>query len=119
MKLGQQIEYEQQPQPVKKSPRGRPKRNCYSPLNQSIELQPQFDIERSCGGNTMKTESGGSVPRTNILDDMDEDEFKMEVKHNINDELTADLAGAKQQKMGYRERLYSSSGVIIEGFNKD
>jgi hypothetical protein len=48
---------------------------------------------------------------------MEEDEFKMEVKHQINDELTADLAGAKQQKMGCRDRLYSSSGVIIEGFN--
>jgi hypothetical protein len=79
-------------------------------------------LERSCGGNTGKTESGGSVPRTNILDDMEEDEFKVEgeVKLlNINDELTADLAGAKTQKSGYRERLYSSSGVIIEGFNKD
>jgi hypothetical protein len=61
------------------------------------------------------------VPRTNILDDMEDDEFKVEgeVKHKINDELTADLAGAKTQKMAYRERLYSSSGVIIEGFNND
>jgi hypothetical protein len=71
------------------------------------------------GGNTGKTESGGSVPRSNILDDMEEDEFKMEVKHKINDDLTADLAGAKHQKVGNRERLYSSSGVIIEGLNKD
>lgn len=116
MKLGQAIKYEQN-----KEQRGRraPKSHCYSPMNQSTQNQPQFDLERSCGGNTGKTESGGSVPRSNILDDMEDDEFKMEVKHKINDELTADLAGAKQQKMGYRERLYSSSGVIIEGFNKD
>ena len=26
------------------------------------------------GGNTGKTESGGSVPRSNILDDMEEDD---------------------------------------------
>jgi hypothetical protein len=64
---------------------------------------------------------GRAVPRTNILDDMEDDELKVEgeVKLKINDELTADLAGAKTQTMGYRERLYSSSGVIIEGFNKN
>ena len=59
------------------------------------------------------------MPRSNILDDMEDDEFKMEVKHQINDDLKADLAGAKHQKIGNRERLYSSSGVIIEGLNKD
>lgn len=119
MKLGQQIEYEQPTK--KKEQRGRRavKRHYYSPMNQSTEHQPQFDLKGSCGGNTGKTESGGSVPRSNILDDMEDDEFKMEVKHQINDELTADLAGAKQQNLAYRERLYSSSGVIIEGFNKD
>ena len=114
MKLGQQIEYEQ---PSQKQQRGRPKRKCYSPMNQSTEHPPQFDLERSVGGNTGNTESGGSIPRSNILDDMEEDEFKMEVKHQINDELTADLAGAKQKKMKYRDRLFSTSGVIIEGFN--
>ena len=88
-------------------------------MNQSTELEPQFDLERSCGGQTGKTESGGSVPRSNkgILDDMEDDEFGVPIKHEINDELKADLAGAKQNKMGYRDRLFSSSGVIIEGFN--
>jgi hypothetical protein len=79
MKLGQQIEYEL---PKIKEHRGRrPMRQCYSPM--TTQHQPQFDLERSCGGNTGKTESGGSVPRTNILDDMEDDEFKVEgeVKH--------------------------------------
>ena len=95
MKLGQQIEYEQLPK-IKEQRGRRPMRHCYSPMNHTTRHQPQFDLERSCGGNTGKTESGGSVPRTNILDDMEDDEFKVEGEvKQINDELTADLAGAK------------------------
>ena len=54
-----------------------------------------------------------------ILDDMEDDEFKVPIKRCINDDLKADLAGAKQQKIGCRDRLFSTSGVIMEGFNKD
>ena len=99
MKIVQEIEYEIPAKKVAVQPsptRGR-KRGYFSPMNQSAELEPQFDLERSCGGHTGKTESGGSVPRSNkgILDDMEDDEFGVPIKHEINDELKADLAGAK------------------------
>ena len=50
-------------------------------------------------------------------EDIDTKEFKM--PNQVQDDLVADLAGVKlqQKNMGYRERLYSSSGVIIEGLD--
>ena len=54
---------------------------------------------------------------------MDEDFDTREYKEGTNtikpqykDDLVADLSNMNKKKnMGYRERLYSSSGVIIEG----
>lgn len=76
--------------------------------------------------NTGKTESGGSYNgdfknkkfrNTGALDDMeDEVERYKEYKDKCDekDDLTKDLAMA-QKTVGYRDRLYSTSGVIIEG----
>lgn len=48
-------------------------------------------------------------------EDIDTKEYKD--PNQKQDDLVADLAGVKlqQKNLGYRERLYSSSGVIIEG----
>jgi hypothetical protein len=35
---------------------------------------------------------------------------------DVIDELSSDIAKAKQNQMVQRDRVYSSSGVIIEGF---
>lgn len=111
------------------------RRSYYSPIHKSPAIdQPSFNynLERSSAENTGKTESGGSdneraggkkYQTQGILDDMDEDMDTQEYKDGTNlgkaqykDDLVADLAKLNQKKnMGYRERLYSSSGVIIEG----
>ena len=76
--------------------------------------------------NTGKTESGGSdnddfqnkkFHNTGALDDMEEEEERYQEyrdKCEDKDDLTKDLAMA-QKTVGYRDRLYSTSGVIIEG----
>ena len=77
--------------------------------------------------NTGKTESGGSdhiedqkpkkFRNTGALDDMEDEEERFQEykdKCDDKDDLTKDLALA-QKTLGYRDRLYSSSGVIIEG----
>lgn len=76
--------------------------------------------------NTGKTESGGSdnddvgnkkCHNTGALDDMEDEEERFQEyrdKLEDKDDLTKDLAMA-QKTVGYRDRLYSTSGVIIEG----
>ena len=103
----------------------------YMETNQNQEVDQQieqidFNIENLSENNTGKTESGGSNNegdlsnqfRTVALDDMEDDgyqEYKVHIEaSNHKDDLTKDLAEA-QKNHGYRDRLYSTSGVIIEG----
>lgn len=99
--------------------------------NQEVDQQIgqiDYNIENLSENNTGKTESGGSNNEgelnnqfhTVALDDMEDDgyqEYKVHVEAiNHKDDLTKDLAEASAQKNhGYRDRLYSTSGVIIEG----
>lgn len=105
-------------------------------LNQEVDQQLgqiNYNIENisANSANTGKTESGGSdndekknenFGNTGALDDMeDEEERYQEYKApetigTKGDDLTKDLAMA-QKTHGYRarDRLYSTSGVIIEG----
>ena len=87
-----------------------------------------YNIENLSGphtDNTGKTDSGGSYHSgqkqkyrdTVALDDMEEEEEKFQ-EYKVpesKDDLTQDLANAAQMNIGYRDRLFSSSGVIIEG----
>ena len=103
----------------------------YMETNQNEEVDQQigqieYNIENLSENNTGKTESGGSNHevditnqfRTAALDDMEDEgyqEYKVHVEaSNHKDDLTKDLAEA-QKNHGYRDRLYSTSGVIIEG----
>ena len=65
--------------------------------------------------------------KNNVLDDMEED-FESDTFEQIQkpkkthqiaekDDLSSEIAKAKQNQMAYRDHLYSSSGVIIEGIS--
>lgn len=102
-----------------------------SAQNQEVDQQIgqiNYNLENLSANSarTGKTESGGSYngdfknkkfQNTGALDDMeDEVERYKEYKDKCDDkdDLTKDLAMA-QKTVGYRDRLYSTSGVIIEG----
>lgn len=70
---------------------------------------------------------GKNYRNKGILDDMEEDleidgynEYKVAEDHpQRNNDLTAELAEVKKNQSGYRDRLYSSSGIIVEGAEKN
>lgn len=102
--------------------------------NQEVDQQLgqiNYNIENisSNSDNTGKTKSGGSdhyeqkignnFRNTGALDDMEDgeegyQEYKVPDTGIVGDDLTKDLALAGKTQ-GYRDRLYSTSGVIIEG----